>query len=224
MGEMIEFAANGGKAKGYLARPDQPTRLGIIVLQEWWGLNDHIKNVAERFAKEGFVVLAPDLYQGEVTKKPDEAERLLMALNIQETEKLLRGSVDELLHHIEGKKVGIMGFCMGGQLALFAACQNEKIGGCVDFYGIHPKVQPDLKNLQCPLYGFFGEKDASVKPAAAKGLKQKLVEHKKSVMIEIYPEAGHAFFNDTREEAYHEDAANDAWEKMLLFFRDVLTQ
>ncbi len=143
---IVEFAANGGKTTGYLTKPESGEGPGVIVLQEWWGLVGHIKNVADRFAAAGYVALAPDLYHGEVTKSPDEAGKLMMALNIEQTEKDLSGAVDYLAGNARGNKIGIVGFCMGGQLALFAACKNARIGACVDFYGIHPNVKPDYSH------------------------------------------------------------------------------
>ena len=146
-GAIVEFAANGGKTTGYLTKPESGEGPGVIVLQEWWGLVGHIKNVADRFAAAGHVALAPDLYHGEVTKSPDEAGKLMMALNIAQTEKDLSGAVDYLAGNARGNKIGIVGFCMGGQLALFAASKNARIGACVDFYGIHPNVKPDYSQL-----------------------------------------------------------------------------
>jgi carboxymethylenebutenolidase len=123
-GTMIELKANGRTAQGYLARPTSPRGHGLLVIQEYWGLVDHIKDVADRFAAEGFFALAPDLYHGEKTKSPDEAGKLMMALNIAETAKDLRGAADALItnENVSPKKIGVVGFCMGGQLALYAAC------------------------------------------------------------------------------------------------------
>ena len=149
--EMVEFTSNGGKASGYLALPESGAQgAGIIVIQEWWGLVPHIKGVAERFAAAGFVALAPDLYHGSTTTSPDEAGKLMMALNIEQTEKDLRGAIDYLLAHerVAGDTVGTVGFCMGGALSLYAASKNEQVGACVVFYGAHPKIKPDLENLR----------------------------------------------------------------------------
>src|SRR5918992_6155602 len=125
MGEMVSFPANGRTADGYLALPASARGPGVLVIQEWWGLVDHIKELADRFANEGFVALAPDLYHGEKTKSPDQAGKLMMALNIGEAAKDLRGAAEHLLglDAVQPKKVAALGFCMGGQLALFAACE-----------------------------------------------------------------------------------------------------
>ena len=176
MGRMVEFATNGKSSRGYLATPASGSGPGVIVIQEWWGLVDHVKDVADRFANEGFVALAPDMYHGETATSPDDAGKLMMALNIEQTERDLRGAVDYLLarDEVAGDRVGTVGFCMGGQLSLFAACANAKVGACIDFYGIHPNVAPDLASLQAPVLGFFAEKDGFVTPEVARKLEADL--------------------------------------------------
>src|ERR1044072_231981 len=161
MGEMVQFPFAGGTTGGYLAEPEQGSGPGVIVIQEWWGLVDHIKDVCDRFAAAGFVALAPDLYHGKTTKAPDEAGKLMMALRIDEAEKELEGAVDYLLKHdgVTSKKIGVDGFCMGGALSLYTATKNANIGACVVFYGGHPNVKPDLPNLQAPVLGLYAEKD-----------------------------------------------------------------
>ncbi|MBA3714004.1 MAG: dienelactone hydrolase family protein [Pyrinomonadaceae bacterium] len=223
-GEMIEFKSNGGTTEGYLSAPESGTGPGVIVLPEWWGLVPHIKEVANRFAAEGFVALAPDLYHGESAKSPDEAGKLMMALDIDQTEKDLRGAVNYLLGHeaVTSDKVGTAGFCMGGVLALYAATKNAQVGACVIFYGIHPKVQPDLANLQAPVLGLYAEKDSSVPPSAVRELESKLQSLGKSVEMHIYTDTDHAFFNDTRPEIYDPAAAADAWRRTIDFFRQHL--
>jgi carboxymethylenebutenolidase len=223
-GKMIEFRANGGTAEGYLAIPESGKGVGVIVLQEWWGLVPHIKDVADRFASEGFVALAPDLYDGQIGKSPDEAGKLMMALNIGETEKKLRGAVEYLLNNedVTGEKVGTVGFCMGGMLSLFAATKNENVGACVVFYGIHPAVKLELENLQAPVLGLYAENDDFVPPSVVKELAEKFEANNKSFEYKIYENADHAFFNDTRTEVYNKEYAEDAWEKVLKFYRENL--
>jgi carboxymethylenebutenolidase len=218
---MVEFAAEGSSARGYLASPRSGGGPGVIVIQEWWGLVDHVKAVADRLADEGFVALAPDLYHGQSTDRPDEAGRLMMALNIGQATKELGGAVDCLLGPggATSEKVGVVGFCMGGQLALAAACASSKVGACVDFYGVHQKVSLDFSTLSAPVLGLFGEKDAFVSPQVARKLETDLREAGKEVEIVIYPDADHAFFNDTRADVYKPDAARDAWERTLRLFR-----
>lgn len=223
MGEMISFNGNGSIYNGYLARAEDGGP-GVIVLQEWWGLVGHIKNVADRFAEEGFTALAPDLYGGESTNDPDEAGSLMMALNIADTEKALRGAVDALLAHDDcsSDKAGVVGFCMGGQLSLFAAATNPKVGACVDFYGIHPNVHPPFEKLEAPVLGFFAEHDAHASPEAVGKLSELLDSLGKEHEFHLYSGTQHAFFNDGRPEVYDAKAAEDAWARTLGFFDEKL--
>lgn len=219
-GQNVEFSSNGGTTTGYLAIPEKGNGPGVVVIQEWWGLVDHIKDICDRLAAEGYVALAPDLYHGKTTKSPDEAGKLMMALQIDQTEKDLRGAVDYLLNHdaTTGNKVGIVGFCMGGALALYAASKNPNIGACVVFYGGHPKVKPDLPKLQAPVLGIYAERDTFVTPASVRELERQLKELGKPVEVHIYPNVDHAFFNDQRPEVYDEKAAQDGWRRTIQFF------
>jgi carboxymethylenebutenolidase len=220
--ESVEFARNGGNATGYLVIPDSGVGPGIIVLQEWWGLVPHIKDVADRFAAEGFVALAPDLYHGESATSPDQAGKLMMALNVAETEKDLRGAIHYLLAHdaVTSNKVGTVGFCMGGMLSLYAATTNPQVGACVVFYGGHPAFKPELENLNGPMLGLYAGQDSFVTPESVRDLEKRLKELGKDADIVIYDDAQHAFFNDTRPEVYNEEVARDAWKRTVEFFRD----
>ena len=223
MGEMVEFKANGGSCEGYLALPPGGAGPGLIVIQEWWGLVDHIKDVADRFAAEGFVALAPDLYHGEATTSPDDAGRLMMALNIERAGKDLKGAADFLLGHdaVVPKKVGALGFCMGGQLALYAATEHPEIAACVDFYGIHPEVKPDFRKLRGKVLCHWAKNDPFVTPEAAEALVKAMADAGVEVESYMY-DAGHAFFNDSRPDAYDEASAKLAWERTLTFLRSAL--
>ena len=218
--QMVEFPNNGGTTSGYLAIPDAGKGPGVIVIQEWWGLVPHIKDVCDRFAAEGFVALAPDLYHGKSTTSPDEAGKLMMALRIDETEKDLRGAITFLLDHeaTAGEKVGTVGFCMGGALSLYTATKNSQVGACVVFYGGHPNVKPDLPNLQAPVLGLYAERDGFVTPDLVHELERRLTELGKTTEMHIYPDADHGFFNDTRPSVYNQAAAKDAWRRVLEFF------
>jgi carboxymethylenebutenolidase len=218
VGAIVAFPANGRKARGYLSRREGGGP-GIIVIQEYWGLVGHIKKVADRFAASGYVALAPDLYHGESAESPDEAGKLMMALRVEETEKDLRGACEYLASQSAGDKLGVVGFCMGGQLALFAASKNDRIGACVDFYGIHPKVTPDYDRIQCPVLGLFAAKDGYVGPDAVKTLEAKLEAAGVETDFHVYPAVDHAFFNDERKEVYDVAAATDAWSRVLAFFK-----
>jgi carboxymethylenebutenolidase len=217
---MIEFKANGRTASGYLARPTTPRGHGVLVIQEYWGLVDHIKDVADRFAAEGFFALAPDLYHGEKAKSPDDAGKLMMALNIHETAKDLRGAADALIA-VEGvspKQVGIVGFCMGGQLALYGGCEfPERIAAVADFYGIHPKVKLRIDNLGAPVLAHFALRDKSTPEDRARELVRQLEQAGKHVEAYFY-NAEHAFFNDTRPNVYSRSDAHEAWKRTIEFF------
>lgn len=225
MGERVTFAANGGTATGYLATP-RSQGPGVVVIQEWWGLVPHIEHVADRFAAAGFVALAPDLFHGQQTKSPDQAGKLMMAMNIDETAKDLAGAIDALLARTEttGTKAGTVGFCMGGALSLFAASKNSKVGACVVFYGGHPNVKPDLPKLQAPVLGLYAGKDTFVSPAVVADLDRRLTALGKRHEFHTYPDAQHAFFNDDRPEVYDAAAAEDAWSKTIAFFRRELAR
>src|SRR5215203_4136600 len=221
MGEMVQFPFAGGNTNGYLAVPEKGTGPSVVVIQEWWGLVDHIKDVCDRFANEGFVALAPDLYHGKTTKSPDEAGKLMMALRIDEAEKDLTAAAQYLstLDATTSEKSGVVGFCMGGALSLYTATKNPNIGACVVFYGGHPKVKPDLPNLHAPVLGLYAERDDFVTPELAHELERELKTLNKQIETHIYPGVDHAFFNDTRPEVYDAAAAADAWQRTIEFLR-----
>ena len=225
MGEMVQFPFAGGNTGGYLATPKQGNGPGVIVIQEWWGLVDHIKDVCDRFADEGFVALAPDLYHGKSTKSPDEAGKLMMALRIDEAERDLSAAVEYLASQdsTTSDKIGVVGFCMGGALSLYTATKNSKIGACVVFYGGHPKVKPDLPNLHAPVLSISGDKDRSVTPAVVHEVERQLKNLGKQIEVKIYKDADHAFFNDTRPQVYNAEAAADAWQRTIAFMREHLS-
>ena len=227
MGQMINFDSGDERYEGYLSIPESGKGPGVLVLQEWWGLVHHIKDVVDRFAKEGFVALAPDLYQGKKAEldEPDEAGKLLMALDIDHTAEVLARAAQWLVERPEvtSQQVGVVGFCMGGQLSMFAACLSDHIGAAVNFYGIHPNVHPDFKELSAPLLGIFAEQDHSfATPEVVKKLDGQLTKLGKPHEFHSYP-ADHAFFNNERPEVYDAHAAGDAWQRTLAFFRKNLT-
>jgi carboxymethylenebutenolidase len=227
MGEIVEFASNGHTAQGYLAVPESGSGPGVVVIQEWWGLVPHITDLCDRFAAEGFVALAPDLYHGESTTEPDEAGKLMMALNLDQAGKDMGGAVAFLRGHeaTGGGPVGVTGFCMGGGLAMVLATQQgDAVGACVAWYGLipWPQAQPDWSALTAPLVLHIGERDGMFSPTAAAELETALLDLGKDVEVDVYTGADHAFFNDTRPEVYDADAAATAWERTLAFFRDKL--
>ncbi len=221
MGELIDFPANGRTTSGYLAVPVAGRGPGLIVIQEWWGLVDHIKDVCDRFAAEGFVALAPDLFHGKATRSPDEAGKLFMALNIAKAGADLRGAAEALATRpeVRAEKVGVLGFCMGGQLALYAAAQHpERIAAAVDFYGVHPNVRIDPSTLEVPILAHFGTRDSSVRERDARALVSAIQAAGGNIEAHFY-DADHAFFNDTRPTVYDRESARLAWERSLSFLR-----
>lgn len=220
-GREIEFASDGERVRAYLALPPRGSGPGVLVLQEWWGLVDHIRDVCDRFARAGFVALAPDLYRGETATDPDTAGRLMMDLALPRAARDLDGAVAALLGETAtaGGTVGVVGFCMGGQLALLAGTRNRRIGAVVDCYGIHPNVTLEWKDLAAPVLGIFAEQDSFVPPEAARKLEADLRAAGKRCSLNIFPGVGHAFLNDSRPDAYDAAAAERAWGMMVSFLR-----
>jgi carboxymethylenebutenolidase len=219
----VQFRSNGDTGQGYLAVPESGSGPGVVVIQEWWGLVDHIRDVCDRLAAEGFVALAPDLYRGEETAEPDEAGKLMMELDIERAARDMSGAVDFLLGHdaVTGDKVGAIGFCMGGGLVLVLAARNgDKVGATVPFYSVFAGDTPDLSGITGPVLGHFGEADESASPAKARELEDTIREQAGvEVTFHIYRGAEHAFFNDDRPEVHHPEHAARAWELTLAFLR-----
>jgi carboxymethylenebutenolidase len=214
MGTMIEFARpNGGKTKGYLAAAGQG-RPGVVVIQEWWGLNDQICGVADRFARAGYNALAPDLYKGRLTTQPDEANHLMTGLDFADaTRPELRGAAQHL--QAQSGKVAVMGYCMGGALTIAAAVHVPEFAAGLCLYGIPPKAFADPAEIRVPLQGHFANKDDWCTPTAVDDLETTLKAA--GVTHEIYRyDAAHAFANE-RSAAYDVACANQAWERMAAF-------
>ncbi|HVF12283.1 MAG TPA: dienelactone hydrolase family protein [Actinomycetota bacterium] len=218
MGQMIEFPANGGSASGYLAAPDAKGP-GIVVIQEWWGMVDHIKDVCDRFAKEGFLTLAPDLYNGEQTTEPDEASKKMMELDIEEAAKKMSGAFRylEINPMLEPNKFGCVGFCMGGALSMVLGTL-EPIDAVVTYYG-GPFKDPDYSKMTGAVLGHFAEHDDWATPDYVARLFEKLKSLGRDAEFFVYPDTHHAFFNDSRPEVYSEEAAELSWDRTLEFFR-----
>jgi carboxymethylenebutenolidase len=217
----VTFASNGGEAHGYLALPEAGRGPGLIVIQEWWGLTSHIKDLADRFAAAGFVALAPDLYGGKTTHDAEEAGQLMQELPADRAAQDLAGAVDYLLGRPEvtGDTLGAVGFCMGGGFVLtLAQQQGARIAAAVPFYGVMAEVPDDLSNLSAAVQGHYGEKDDFVPVAGVEALASQLEDqtgHKPE--IHFYP-AGHAFLNDENLlGTYDEVQARTAWDRTLAF-------
>ncbi len=221
MGDRVSFPAADHTCEGYLAKPPLGKGPAVVVIQEWWGLVPHVMDVCDRFAKEGFVAVAPDLYHGKTTAAPDEAGRLLMELDVARANAEIGAAGAYVLSRPEcsSKSFGVVGFCMGGALAQYAATGHAKVGAAVSFYGGFRKVAPRWEDLKAPILLIYGEMDESVPASGAAPLEKKLKEMGKSVETVIYRGAPHAFFNDARPEVYREECARDAWKKTLDLFR-----
>ena len=218
-GQMVSFSSNGGTAEGYLAKPASGKGPGVIVIQEWWGLNDNIKGIADRFAAEGYLALAPDLYHGNVTAEPDEAGKMMMAMKMDEAAKDMAGAYDYLQKHVACTgKVGSVGFCLGGGLSLYISTLRP-IDATVIYYGALPGVQPDLSKVAGPVLGHYAQNDGWASPEAAAALERQLKDLGKSVEFHQYAGTEHAFFNDTRPEVYNAAASKQTWERTIAFYK-----
>ena len=224
MAEMVKFPSNGTEGQGYLALPASGSGPGVVVLQEWWGINDQIKEVCDRFASEGFVALAPDIYRGVVTKEPDEAGKLMMSLNIEQAAKDMSDAVVFLAGHdaVTSKGVGVVGYCMGGALALWlATLQPELVDAVAPYYGVAGwPTTPDWSLLQAPIQGHYAENDDFAGPPAVAALEEELGRLGKSYQFFVYPGTEHAFTNHHRPEVYQEEHSETAWNRTLAFFRE----
>jgi len=220
MGQMIEFKRpDGGQSSGYLASAGAG-KPGIIVIQEWWGLNDQICGVADRFARAGYNALAPDLYQGRVTQKPDEANHLMTGLDFPgATHQDIRGAVMHLASM--GGKVGVMGFCMGGALTVASAVHVPEASAAVCFYGIPPADFADPAKITIPFQGHFANRDDWCTPLAADGL-EKAMKAAGQVPEMYRYDADHGFFNERRGEVYDAVCAQQAWDRMTEFLAKAL--
>lgn len=227
MGEHVSFSSNGGQAEGYLARPAAGSGPGVIVIQEWWGLVAHIEEVVDRFAAAGFVALAPDLYHGLVAREPDEAGKLMMGLAMDVSARDIAGAAAYLVGSAGATppRVGAVGFCMGGSLALWSATLSPDIVAAVAFYPALPWER------MAPKWSAYEGKAALIHAcegdgtSAAPGIQQARVaieEAGGTLSVYDYPGTQHAFFNDTRPEVYDAAAAGAAWERTLAFFRERL--
>ena len=222
MGDIVTFASNGGTASGYLATPEGGGGLPLVVIQEWWGLVPHVTDLCDRFAAEGFAALAPDLYGGESTTEPDEAGKLMMALNVEQAAKDMSGAVEELRRVTGREAVGVTGFCMGGGLALVLACHRpDAIAACVPFYGLipWPSAQPDWSTMRAAVLGHYAEQDDFFGPEQAAGLQRALTDAGVDADVHVHPGVDHAFFNDTRPEVYDAAESAKAWDETLAFLR-----
>ena len=218
--ETLSFDTAGGPTTAYVATSEQGGNKAVIIIQEWWGLNDHIKDIADRYASEGFIAIAPDLYRGKLATNPEEAGRMMNGLKIEDGLDTIRNAIDASREKFGLSHFGITGFCMGGTYALRAACELEGFSAAAPFYGDIPS-EDILKGLTTPTIFISGTKDGWINPEKVALLEEAAEKYELPIHSVKY-EADHAFFNNTRPEVYDETAARDAWALVIGFFNDKL--
>ncbi len=225
-GTQITLDIDGRPTRAYLALPPGSGPWpGVVVIQEWWGLNDNIRDIADRYASEGFVALAPDLYFGEEAAEPDDARKLAMALEWDQALGIIQTAVNTLVDHdqVAPKVIGVTGFCMGGGLAWHSAARVQHVGGVAPYYGGGPEMSDaEVATIDVPVLAIFGELDRGVSPEVAQRRAEQMDRAGVSHETIVYPEAQHAFFNDSRP-AFNAEAAADAWIRTTAFFRTSLS-
>jgi carboxymethylenebutenolidase len=223
---MVQFPSNTpqGKTEAFLAEPKAPGKHpGVILIHEIWGLVNHIKDVSMRLARQGYVVLAVDLFEGKTLTKLEDGRKLREKLTEEKILADLNGGHAYLknLENVNLKRTGSMGFCMGGGLSLLLACHNQEIAAAVVFYGRNPSPIDLVKDLSCPVLCSYAGADLAIMEEDINLLKDTLTKYGKTFDIKTYPNAPHGFFNDTRE-SYRPEAAKDAWERVLKFYEKYL--
>jgi carboxymethylenebutenolidase len=217
----VRFGAKGGSdIAGEMAEPSGTEKApALVLIQEFWGINGHVKSLADRLALEGFLVVAPDLYHGKIAKDAAEAAQLMTALDTAAAMTEIAAAVAYLKEHPRGNgKVGVIGFCMGGALAFAAACHVEGLSAVVPFYGVPPADKVDYTKVTAPILAHFAKNDEWATVAKAEAIKKELDAQGKPMRLETY-DAGHAFVNDTRPEAFDEKSAKLAWQRSIDFLK-----
>ena len=215
--ETLALNTSRGATTAHVARANNDTKAAVILIQEYWGINDHIRDIAGRYANAGYLCLAPDLYRGKLAKNSQEASQLMQALAIEDGMEIIRQTIAEARAKYHVQKLGITGYCMGGIFALRAACEIPELSAAAPFYGDIPEENV-LKNLTVPTLFIAGERDKWINPAKVNTLKDAARKYDLPVEVVSY-DADHAFFNDTRPEVYDAEAAADAWRRVLDLFR-----
>lgn len=218
--ETLSFDTANGPTSAYVVNPEKGGQRAVVIIHEWWGLNEHIKDIAGRYANEGFVAIAPDLYRGRIAADSSEASTMMNELQIEDGIDTIKNAMDAAMLSLDVSHFGITGFCMGGTYALRAACELEGISAAAPFYG---DIPPDdiLQKLHAPTIFISGTKDAWINPEKVAGLDDAAERFSLPVHTVKY-DADHAFFNNTRPEVFDETAAKDAWALVIGFFKDKL--
>lgn len=218
--ETLDLKTPHGATTAHVALPESASSAAVILIQEWWGINDHIRDLCARYAKEGYTAVAPDLYRGKITKDPEEASRLMHELAIEDGMSTINAALSEVRSKYDAERVGITGYCMGGTFALLAACELHELAASAPFYGDIPE-EKKLAQLTVPTRFIAGARDNWITPEKVNELKEAAHRHKLPVEVVSY-DADHAFFNDTRPEVYNPEAAADAWRRVQDFFDGLL--
>ncbi|MBC8029222.1 MAG: dienelactone hydrolase family protein [Pyrinomonadaceae bacterium] len=219
--ETLNLNTSRGATTAHVARPETDATAAVMLIQEWWGINDHIRDIAGRYAREGYLCVAPDLYRGKLAKDADEAATMMQALAIEDGMETIRAAIAETKRAYNVQRIGITGYCMGGTFALRAACEIDELAAVAPFYGDIPD-EDVLKKLDVPTLFIAGERDGWINPEKVNTLKEAARKYDLPVEIVSYY-ADHAFFNDTRPAVYDAEAAADAWQRVLTLFRSQLT-
>ncbi len=222
MGDMITYDVEGTEVEAYIARPQSGSGPGIVVIQEWWGLVDHIKRVCDRFAAAGFVAISPDLYHGQQTTAPDEAKRLMLSLEVNRAARELGGAIDVLLgdDEVDGSKVGVTGFCLGGGLTyVLAIARPDDIVAIAPFYGVipWPDAAPDYSQVTAKVQGHYAEHDHTISLDGIHELEATLRASNDDVEWFVYDGCHHGFFNDTRPDVHDAAQTDIAFERVTRF-------
>ncbi|HEY2955240.1 MAG TPA: dienelactone hydrolase family protein [Candidatus Eisenbacteria bacterium] len=222
----VHLGPAGASTDAFVALPPGSGNVpGVVVIQEWWGLNGQIREIARRLAKEGYVAIAPDLYHGKVTSDPEMAHTLMRGLDENRALVDLNEAARWLAAQprTAGRRMGVVGFCMGGRLAELFALGDSSLAAAVMFYG-YPETRPDrLAALRAPLQGHFGAEDQGIPPDSVAAFQAALSSAGKFAEIHLYPGAGHAFMHEGRK-SYRADAAKQAWARTLAFFQKYLKE
>lgn len=220
--ETLDLETPNGATTAVVAQPAEanPAHAAVILIHEWWGINNHIRDIAARYAREGYTAIAPDLFRGKTASNPQEASRLMNELPLDDGLSTINRAIEESRAKYGIKKFGITGYCMGGTFALRAACLNNALSASAPFYGDIPEAEV-LSQLKVPTLFIAGERDGWITPEKVEGLKEAARAHGLPVEVVSY-DADHAFFNDTRPEVYNAEAATDAWQRVLKLFSEIL--
>jgi carboxymethylenebutenolidase len=223
--QTVQYKSGEESVSGYLALPGGAGRHpGIVAIHEWWGLNDWVKDQAQQLAGQGYAVLAVDLYRGKSATDPDMAHELMRGLPQDRAIRDLEAAFDYLASRpdVDAKRIGSIGWCMGGGYSLQLAIHEPKLAACVVNYGALPTDSADVAKIRAPMLGNFGADDRGITPADVQAFQAAMKKAGKSFDAKIYDGAGHGFENPNNKAGYRPAAADDAWQRTLNFLHSTL--